>query len=404
MSLIAKALKQKQSAGSRRVAPPGMLNLMPKRGMTTRMKVLLSLFGLLLAMVGGLWGYLLFGMEKPDQTLTARQRMQQQAQMSQQQAAAPAENVTATADNATVPLAAPATVTPLQPVQQVAAAPQQPMTKQTIDELLTVLKDRSVEMSAQKTAASTPPPAPLAQMAPPPSPASVPGLTNGSVSQSGTGQGAVTPPQTPAASVQLTPEERAKLAKADGRITENGVIAMAESAFMKGDYTRAKDLYEDVAPRRNDSSITGNLLYLYIITGEKQKAASFFASRRDTLSEPSAANIVQELAVRGRVADGNYWYSQFEPLDRSGRIFASGGFLAEAAGDLKSSQLRYAKGYSRDGDSPEMTFSYARALDLNRDYAAALPLYRKVVTLGGSPALVRNANSRAQELEPFVKD
>ena len=172
-------------------------------------------------------------------------------------------------------------------------------------------------------------------------------------------------------------------------------------ALENGNCLNAAKHLEKAFTLKKDKDILSNYTAALIICGEAEKAADTVAGNILSTDGARLGDIIETAVKKGRHTDALLFFETLN-IKENGRLMNAAGLAYEAAGNMEKALISYKKAYLLEPENPFISFSRARAADLEGDYAQAVILYEKTASTASNTTLKRYSVSRSAEIREHL--
>ena len=181
------------------------------------------------------------------------------------------------------------------------------------------------------------------------------------------------------------------------KFLQSKMILKAQKAYKDGDEMSALMYYEMIYTSGTASQkILNNLCYLY------GKRGAWFDAKKIIDKQKYTSKLLYAYAYGAVQTNQQNFMSNISPyiiLDRRGRIALLAGSYFENQHDLDKALGYYKMAYEKNPSDIYNIFAYARALDLNKNYAQAIKYYKKALPNAKNKKMFNDISRRVSQLE-----
>ncbi|WP_265820718.1 tetratricopeptide repeat protein [Geovibrio ferrireducens] len=168
-------------------------------------------------------------------------------------------------------------------------------------------------------------------------------------------------------------------------------------ALNSGDCAKASVYLEKAYSLKKDRNILSHYMTALLLCGEAEKAASLApAADADTLAD------VIEAAVKASAHRAAVVLFETLEIKGSGKLMNAAGLAYEASGNTGKAVLMYKEAYRLNPADPFISFSRARAADMEEDYAEAVFLYEITAAAAAGAELKKYSVTRSAQIREHL--
>jgi tetratricopeptide (TPR) repeat protein len=172
-------------------------------------------------------------------------------------------------------------------------------------------------------------------------------------------------------------------------------------ALERGNCSLASEHLQRAFTLKNDKDILSNYAASLVICGEAEKAADAVSGNILSTDGARLGDIIETAVKKGRHTDALIFFETLN-IKENGRLMNAAGLAYEAAGNMEKALISYKKAYLLEPENPFISFSRARAADMEGDYAQAVILYEKTASTASDTNLKRYSVSRSAEIREHL--
>ncbi|WP_297454176.1 tetratricopeptide repeat protein [Persephonella sp.] len=152
-------------------------------------------------------------------------------------------------------------------------------------------------------------------------------------------------------------------------------IAQANQYIDQKNYEKALIYLEKAYKLSPSEKILKNIILLKLQTGKTSDIQNYLnkIKNKEFLSE-----ILMELIDTGNTQIVHDYLTKNLKNDKTGYLYYVAGYLYEKEGKYKEALKYYKVAYKLNKEDPYIAYAYARILELNREYAKALKIYKSI--------------------------
>ncbi|MGE4497352.1 MAG: hypothetical protein AB7E48_05685 [Deferribacterales bacterium] len=172
-------------------------------------------------------------------------------------------------------------------------------------------------------------------------------------------------------------------------------------ALESGNCAGASVHLEKAYSLKKDKNILSHYLLSLLLCGEAENAAEKAKAEAQYTDSGALADVIENAVKRGRAKEAAAFFKSLGITD-SGKLLNSAGLAYEAAGEKERAAEMYKKAYLLSPENPFISFSRARAADMEGAYAEAVIFYEKTAASAVSAELKHRSVSRSAEIREHL--
>ena len=179
------------------------------------------------------------------------------------------------------------------------------------------------------------------------------------------------------------------------------LIKNAENAQKNKNYAAVAKYYEKAYNIRPDDLLSGRIANAYLDLGDAESALNTVITN-GLRNSNMLSRIIIKMIRMGCMTDAAKLVQFTTTLPTDGRLLYTEGYFYEKEKKYDQAAESYRKAFSIDTNEPIYLYSYARALDLNKDYENALKNYTLVLKMNPKKQLKDLVVKRIAILDSYL--
>jgi tetratricopeptide (TPR) repeat protein len=188
------------------------------------------------------------------------------------------------------------------------------------------------------------------------------------------------------------------------KIQYNNTLTMASTAFRKGDFRKASELYERAFIENKTSNNLSKLISSEVRAGDFDAAQRNISKYADVADPMLVSAAALDMSSMGFHDEGlELLENNIGKFEDDSRIFYTAGLIQEGRSEYARAENAYRKAIDIKPADAYYTYALARLLDIQEKYKEAVIYYEKASILPADKTLKRNASARAVNLRDYLK-